>query len=108
MSTQSIPNDAPPAGHEHWDARRKRLRFRSWHRGTREADLLIGRFADRHLGTFSDAQLDQFEALLAQSDPDIYNWVTEREAPPVALDTEVLRMLTQDTAKTGAAASQAG
>jgi antitoxin CptB len=84
------------------------MRFRSWHRGTREADLLIGRFADRHLGAFSEPQLDQFEKLLAESDPDIYNWVTEREASPAELDTEVLRMLTRETAQAGAAASPAG
>jgi succinate dehydrogenase flavin-adding protein (antitoxin of CptAB toxin-antitoxin module) len=52
--------------------------------------------------------LDQFEKLLAESDPDIYNWVTEREASPAELDTEVLRMLTRETAQAGAAASPAG
>ena len=41
------------------DARRRRLLFRSWHRGTREADLIMGRFADVHLATLNDAELDQ-------------------------------------------------
>ena len=44
------------------EIRRKRLSFRSWHRGTRESDLILGRFADAHLATFDDGQLDRYEA----------------------------------------------
>lgn len=73
--------------------RLKRLRFRSWHRGTREMDLLLGRFADRNLPTFSARQIQLFEELLQQSDVDIYNWITRREAVPQALDSDVLRLL---------------
>ena len=61
------------------DRRRKRLRFRSWHRGMREMDLLIGRFADRNLDVFSERQLDLFEALLHETDPDLYGWLTDRQ-----------------------------
>ena len=46
------------------DTRRKRLLFRSWHRGTREADLILGSFADEHLAGFDEVQLDRYEALL--------------------------------------------
>ena len=46
------------------DIRRKRLLFRAWHRGTREADLILGSFAEAHLDAFDAAQLDRFEALL--------------------------------------------
>ena len=46
------------------DARRRRLLFRSWHRGTREADLIMGRFADAHIEGLSDAELDEYEHLL--------------------------------------------
>jgi antitoxin CptB len=66
------------------DPRRRRLLFRAWHRGTREADLLLGRFADAHVPGFDTAQLDGFEALLTESDPDIYDWVTGRQSPPAA------------------------
>ena len=75
------------------EVRRKRLRFRAWHRGTREADLLIGSFADAHTGSFDDGQLDRFEALLELSDPDLYNWMTGREAVPAEHDTDVMRLL---------------
>lgn len=58
------------------DARRKRLIFRAWHRGTRETDLILGRFADAHVADFSDADMADFERLLDVPDPDIFVWVT--------------------------------
>ncbi len=64
--------------------RRRRLKFRSWHRGTREADLLLGGFADAHLDRLSDKELSAFEALLEESDPDIYDWVTGKIAVPAS------------------------
>lgn len=62
--------------------RRERLRFRSWHRGTREMDLILGSFADRHVGTFSAEDLDLYENLLGENDPDLYNWYAGRELIP--------------------------
>jgi antitoxin CptB len=73
--------------------RRRRLRFRSWHRGTRDADLLLGPFADGHLDRFSPVQLDRYEALLEMSDPDLYNWITGREPVPAGYVTDVLILL---------------
>lgn len=65
------------------DTRRKRLRFRCWHRGMKEMDLLLGPFADQHVAAMSGDDLDQLEALLACPDPDLYNWITrQREIPP--------------------------
>jgi len=72
---------------------RRRLRFRSWHRGTREADLILGRFADAHLAGFTAEQLDRYGALLEKSDPDIYDWLTGRVAVPASVDTDVFRLL---------------
>ena len=72
---------------------RRRLRFRSWHRGTREADLILGRFADAHLAQFSAEQLDRYAALLEKSDPDIYDWLTGRAPIPATEDTDVVRLL---------------
>ena len=56
------------------DIRLKRLRFRAWHRGTREADLMIGGFFDAHGATWNPAQLDWFEQLLEEQDVDIMGW----------------------------------
>lgn len=79
------------------EIRRKRLAFRSWHRGTREADLIMGRFADRHLPGFTPDQLDRYEHLLELSDPDLYNWMTGREPVPAEHDTDVMRLLVTST-----------
>ncbi len=75
------------------DPRRKRLLFRSWHRGTREADLILGSFAEAHLSEFDDAQLDRFEALLDCPEPDIFDWIGGRAAPPPEYDNDVTRLL---------------
>ena len=56
------------------DIRLKRLRFRAWHRGTREADLMIGGFFDAHGAGWSPDQLGWFEALLEEQDVDIMGW----------------------------------
>jgi antitoxin CptB len=79
------------------DARRKRMLFRSWHRGMREMDMLLGKFAEQHLEGFSDIQLDRFEAILAEIDPDIYNWLSGREPIPDDLQNDVMEMLKKFT-----------
>jgi antitoxin CptB len=75
------------------EIRRKRLLFRSWHRGTRESDLILGRFADAHLSEFDAAQLDDYEALLDCADADIFDWVSGRSTPPPEHDHDVTRLL---------------
>ncbi|WNO52980.1 succinate dehydrogenase assembly factor 2 [Stakelama saccharophila] len=56
------------------DTRLKRLRFRAWHRGTKEADLMIGGFFDAHHLAWSDADIDWFETFLEEQDVDIMAW----------------------------------
>lgn len=56
-------------------ARLRRLQFRAWHRGTKEADLMIGGFVDRHLGSLDDADIAWVERLLEENDVDIMAWV---------------------------------
>ena len=68
--------------YETTEDRRKRLRFRSWHRGTRELDLIMGTFADRNLAGFSEAELDLYDNLLTHPDPDLYSWITAQEPVP--------------------------
>jgi antitoxin CptB len=81
------------ASHDDNHHRRQRLRFRSWHRGTREVDLILGRFADRYLAEFTDEQLDRYARLLEKSDPEIFDWVTGRKSIPVNLDNDVMKLL---------------
>ena len=75
------------------DIRRKRLLFRSWHRGTREADLILGSFAEANLASFDDARLGLYEALLDCPDADLLDWVSGRAMPPPEHDTAVTRLL---------------
>ncbi len=75
------------------DTRRKRLLFRSAHRGMQETDIFLGRFAERHLATMNEQQLDQFEALLEETDNDLFNWISRREPLPPPLDHDVMKMI---------------
>ena len=58
------------------DDRRKRLLFRCWHRGTREMDLILGRFADAEIADMPDNELTELERLIELPDPDLYAAVT--------------------------------
>ncbi len=64
------------------DPRRRRALIRAWRRGTREMDLILGRYADAHIGSLSDHDLADFEALMDLPDPELFAWVTGAE--PVA------------------------
>lgn len=72
---------------------RKRLIYRSWHRGTREMDLILGSFADAHVPGFNEGDLAVYESLLTQSDPDLYNWITGQESAPANIVSDVFEKL---------------
>ena len=75
------------------DHRRRRLLFRAWHRGTREVDLITGRFADAHIGTLSEAEIEAFEQLMDVPEPELYAWVTGTAETPAEHDTALFRRL---------------
>lgn len=85
-----MPQDAPE---DNISITRKRLIFRSWHRGTREIDLLLGKFAEAHIPQFDEAQLAAYDRFLNNSDPDIFNWITGQEPVPPAEDNAVVSLL---------------
>lgn len=64
------------------ETRLKRLHFRAWHRGTREADYLVGGFFDAHGAAWNDAELGWFETLIDEQDADILAWAFGRAEPP--------------------------
>ncbi len=64
------------------DIRLKRLRFRAWHRGVKEADLMIGGFFDAHHTTWNDGEIELFEALLEEQDVDIMAWAMGVQTVP--------------------------
>jgi antitoxin CptB len=75
------------------DARLKKLKFRAWRRGFREADLILGPFADRHVDSFTVAELDWFEDLLEQPDQDLYGWIIGTAATPAEFDCEIMNSI---------------
>jgi len=83
------------------DARRRKLLFRSWHRGTREADLIMGRFADAHIAALSDADLDAYEHLLNALETDLLAWLTGASAVPAEHDTPMFRRVREFHFKAG-------
>ncbi|WP_100960456.1 succinate dehydrogenase assembly factor 2 [Bosea sp. FBZP-16] len=75
------------------DPRRRKILFRAWHRGMREMDLIMGRFADAQIGNLTDAELDEFERLIEVLDRDLLSWVTGEAQVPENYDSEVFRRL---------------
>jgi antitoxin CptB len=75
------------------DARLKKLKLRAWRRGFREADLILGPFADNHVAQFTPSELDWFEALLDQPDQDVYAWIVGSLPTPRAFDGEIMRQI---------------
>lgn len=75
------------------DPRLKRLAFRAHHMGSNENDILFGGFADRYLSSLNADQIDRFEAMLAETDNDLFNWITAKEPVPERLDHDVMAMI---------------
>ncbi len=70
-----------------------RVRYRAWRRGFREADLILGPFADSHARGMSEAELTGFERLLDQTDHDIYAWITGAAPVPAQFDDALMARL---------------
>lgn len=75
------------------EARLKKLRFRAWRRGFREADLILGPFADKHVRAMTPAELDIFEVLLEVPDQDLYAWIVGTADTPAAFDHEIMSQI---------------
>ena len=75
------------------DTRRRRLLFRCWHRGIREMDLVLGRFADAHLAALSEAELDELERWLEIPDQQMFAYVNGLEPAPSDIDTALFERL---------------
>jgi antitoxin CptB len=75
------------------DIRRRKLRYRSRRRGTKELDLLLGGFAEQFLDSMDRALLDGYERFLLESDPDLEDWLAGRADPPSDLDPRLRDMV---------------
>ncbi len=81
------------AENENIENRRKRLIFRSGHRGTKEMDLIMGSFAAKYVPGFSEEELGLYEEILEFPDPDLYNWITGKEETPANVVNDVFAKL---------------
>lgn len=81
------------AAGEDLSMRRRRLRYRAWHRGTKEMDLVLGPFADAHLDGFGATELDRLEALMEEEDTDLLKWVMGQEQVPPTTDAALLETI---------------
>ena len=68
------------------EARLKRMTMRSWRRGMKEMDLVLGPFADANLGGLSPADLDLYDTILAENDQDLMAWILGQSAAPTAFN----------------------
>ncbi len=75
------------------DARRRRLLFRSWHRGIKEMDLIMGRFSDANIAELTGPELDDYEALMELRDQEILSWIDGTVQVPAPYDTPLFRRL---------------
>ncbi len=71
------------------DARRRKILFRCWHRGTKEMDLVFGRFVDAEIADLNDAELADFEVLMEYPDRDLFAWISGETKPPQEVLTGV-------------------
>ena len=76
------------------EARLKRMAMRSWRRGTKEMDLVLGPFAEAHLAGMDAATLDSYDALLNENDQDLLPWVLGQAQPPAHLAPLLARIST--------------
>ncbi len=73
--------------------RKKRIRFRSWHRGTREMDILLGGFTDTCIEEMSEREIEHFEALLEEADDDLRIWLMADKPWPLDIDETLVQKL---------------
>ena len=100
----SDPQDAFPE----LSPRRKRLLFRAWHRGTKETDLMIGNFVAPRIAGFTEAELDELEAVLELLDVDMADWLSGRLPIPPEHETPMLRRMAAACAESGAGVAPGG
>jgi antitoxin CptB len=70
--------------------RRRRLKYRAWHRGTKEMDLVLGPYADAHADALGPDELTRLETLMGEEDTDLLKWVMGQEPVPDTVDSPLL------------------
>lgn len=80
----------PQSAREDLAVRRRRLRYRAWHRGMREMDLILGAWCEARLDFLAETELDRLERLLEEPDTDLMRWVLGLEEPPPHIDRDMI------------------
>lgn len=75
------------------EGRKQRARFRAWHRGTREADYMIGGFFDRYQQSWGEEELTWFETLLEEDDVDVMAWALKTQPVPDRLQGKQIEIM---------------
>jgi len=86
MADSNTPN-------EDHKTRCKRIRYRAWHRGTQEMDMVLGHFVDAKVDEMAIADLDRLENLMDEQDTDLLKWVMGQEPTPQDVDAELVQQL---------------
>lgn len=100
---ETPPELAPPE----LSPRRRRLLFRAHHRGTKETDLMVGGFVTRHIAAFTEAELDELEAVLELLDVDLADWLSGRRPIPAEVMTPMLTRMAEECSMLGAGVPEA-
>jgi antitoxin CptB len=75
------------------DVRRRRIRFRAWHRGMREMDILLGAFVDATIDALDSCEIDALERLMDLPDDEVFRWLSGSEPVPGEQDTPLFRKI---------------
>ncbi len=75
------------------EGRKQRAKFRAWHRGTREADFMIGGFFDRYHAAWGEEELGWFEALLEEDDVDVMAWALKTAPVPARFEGPLIEAM---------------
>ena len=78
---------------------KKRLIYQSWHRGIKEADLILGPFADKYISEFSEEELYDYARILEIPDNDFLRWIFHQEPPPEELNSTIMQRLVEYSSK---------
>lgn len=79
--------------------RLERLKFRSWRRGFRELDLILGPWADENVAKLNNEDLDAYEAILAAADWDVFYWITQNRQPDPEQSESLIKRLSDYAAR---------
>ena len=90
---------------ENLEIKRKRLLFRSKHRGTKEMDILLGSFYEENMHGFREEELAEIESILELPDDDLYAWSVERQTVPEGLASPVLEAFIESVRQRGGGSS---